>query len=67
MGELTKKFDIKDFRPSWMAPRTEPLENNRVCLMCPTLLTLQKRYYCSGFCLAAAKQSGLYGKETKKA
>ncbi len=57
MGEeMSRKF-------GWNTKGPAGLPSNRTCIMCPTKLTGNLRYYCSGGCVAKARERGIYGHE----
>ncbi len=59
-------FDIKKYRPSFLQGKIETDEKPRLCLLCPTKLAPNVKWYCSGVCMAEARATGLYGRETEK-
>lgn len=49
-----------------MKPETEQLAKKmqiRKCVMCPNTLSQHLSHYCSGSCLARAREQGIYGRE----
>lgn len=41
------------------------MPNNRTCIICPTKLVSNLRYYCSGGCVNKARARGIYGHEAE--
>jgi hypothetical protein len=57
-------IDPKKYRPSFIQP-FETVEDTTPCFckVCKEPLPKHLKYYCTGKCLQAAKDSGLYGHE----
>jgi hypothetical protein len=61
-----KHAEHEKLRQLSQSPEAQHLSRSRTCVICTKTLAGHAQWYCSGVCVAEAKQRGVYGREEQQ-